>query len=245
MNRMLALLGMCCLLAAGTAGAEEMLFVTGGMSPPLVYEEDGNLKGTDLDVLAAFCESRGIRPVFRAYPLKRAMAMTQENQAQGVFSVMKSSEREAFLVYPATPVNIVKTTVWTRKGTGIAIQSLKDLAGRKVGVILGYKYGPEFDAMSDVDKITVDAKDKLITLLAAGRLDLTLDSEQCFQFTRAKMGLKAEDFEPVYLISENPVYVAFTRAAGPRAEQLAGEFDRFMAEITANGRLETIRAKYR
>ena len=53
-------------ITPGLLWAESMIFVTGGMSPPYVYEENKAVLGMDLDVVAEFCKKNGITPESKA-----------------------------------------------------------------------------------------------------------------------------------------------------------------------------------
>jgi len=79
--------------------AEKMFFVTAGMSPPLVYKDKDKLTGMDLDVIAEFCKENGIRPEFKAFPWKRALANVKKGEADGIFTVFRTKEREKFLPF--------------------------------------------------------------------------------------------------------------------------------------------------
>ncbi len=146
------LLLLASLVFPGLLWAESMIFVTGGMSPPYVYEENKAVLGMDLDVVAEFCKKNGITPEFKAYPWKRALVNVEDGTAHGVFSLFQTKDREEFLYYPTVPVNTIRTVIIARKDRHIKINSLDDLKGKSIGVITEYKYGPEFDSIEGLNK---------------------------------------------------------------------------------------------
>jgi polar amino acid transport system substrate-binding protein len=233
-------------LPAAPALAEKMIFVTGGMSPPYVYEKNDKIVGMDRDVLIRFCESKGIDPAFRSVPWKRALVEARHGRAHGIFSLFRSDEREAFLHYPETPINSVRTVVVGRKADNLTINGLEDLKGLRIGVLHAYKYGPEFDNLAGLDKIYCRDKRELITLLDRKRVAVTMDAADVFNFKVREYGFDRSKFEFLHLVRKNPVFAAFSKAGlGERGRQLASEFSHFFHRLEASGELKTIRNNYR
>ncbi|WP_276571904.1 substrate-binding periplasmic protein [Desulfonema magnum] len=214
------------------------------MSPPLVYKDKDKLKGMDLDVIVEFCKQNGIRHEFKAFPWKRALMNIKEGEADGIFTLFRTKEREEFLYYPSVPINTVKTVIWARKESGIKIRELNDLKSHSLGVIAGYKYGSQFDNLKELKKTFCDTKEQLIKMLNKQRFDLAADSEACFKFMCKKIGLEQSKFEIVYVLTQNPVYFAFSKSLGERGAVLAEKFSQFMKLLQENGALEQIRNHY-
>lgn len=246
MNKLFPLLCFATILLPFTALSETMTFVTGGMSPPLVYEENGKVIGTDVEVVKKFCDQNGIVPNFKAYPWKRALKYAQDGEACAVFSLFRTQDREQFLYYPSEPINSVKTVVIADKKKGFKISSIDDLKGKSLGVLAGYKYGPEFDDRTDLDKTVVNNKEQLLRLLANGKVDAILNSEAVFYFNCKQYGFDANLFETVHIIRENLIYVGFSKTALPeKGQTLAEKFDQFMKGLRESGELERIYQEYR
>lgn len=228
------------------AAAEEMLFVTGGMSPPYSYQKGDAVVGMDVDTVKQFCESKGITAVFRAVPWKRALIEAEQGRAQGIMSMFRTDERENFLYFPDTPVNSVRTVVIGRKGEDVKVNSLDDLEGLRIGVLHAYKYGPEFDNLEGLNKVFCRDKRELITLLDRGRVAVTMDAADVFNFKVKEYGFDRSKFEFLYQVRENPVFIGFSKAAlGERGQQLAAEFNAFFNELKDSGKLEEIRKPYK
>ena len=232
------------LLIAPLSFAEKMSFVTSGMSPPLVYNDKDKLTGMDLDVIVKFCKKNGITPEFKAFPWKRAIMTIKKGNADGIFTLFRTQEREEFLYYPSVPINTVKTVIWTRKGSEIKIREFKDLKGYSLGVIAGYKYGTQFDSLKELKKTSCNTKEQMIKMLDKRRFDLAIDSEACFKFMCKQIGLEQKGFEIVYVITENPVYFALSKTLGKRGADLAGKFSLFIKLLKENGVLKQIRDHY-
>lgn len=237
------LIGAVC---SAPAMAEQMIFVTGGMSPPYAYQEEGKVVGMDTDVLIRFCESKGIAPEFRAVPWKRALIEAQQGRIHGIFSLFRSDERDQFLYFPETQINSVRTVVIGRKADNLTIDGLEDLKGLRVAVLHAYKYGPEFDDMAGLNKIYCRDKRELITLLDRERVDVTMDAADVFNFKVREYGFDRAKFEILHQVRTNPIFVAFSKAGlGERGQELAAEFGDFFQKLEESGELENIRDDYR
>ncbi|MBU0909812.1 MAG: transporter substrate-binding domain-containing protein [Proteobacteria bacterium] len=226
---------------------EKMLFFTGGISPPLVFEKNGRIVGMDVDTVSEFCKYQQITPEFKAYPLKRALEMMKTPDAQGIFTIFRTPEREEFLQFPETPINTVTTVIIGLKGSNVKIGKMDDLKNIKLGVIHGHKYGPLFDNYQGLNKYPVRDKSVLIRLLAAGdRVDAIINSEAVFEYECMEFGYDINRFEKLYTVAENPVYIGFSKKAlgDERAAELAEKFSEFMKEIAGNGKLKNMREKY-
>lgn len=225
--------------------AETMLFVTGGMSPPYVYEESGQIRGMDVDVIKKFCAANDITPKFEAYPWKRSLMLTERGGAHGIFSLFRTDEREKFLYYPDVPINHVKTVVIGLRENNYTVNSLEDLKGHNIGVISGYKYGPDFDEMEGLNKSFCKDKRELITMLDRGRVDVTMDAEAVFWFKVNEYGFDPDKFEILHVVTSNPIYVGFSQPAlGERGKVLADKFETFFNTLKENGSLKEIRSQY-
>ncbi len=74
---------------------------------------------------------------------------------------------------------------------------------------------------------------------------MIIDTEAVFKFLGPKHGLNMDNFEIVYEVVTNPIYVGFSKKAlGERGAVLAHEFDQFLRESETNGLLAKIRSKY-
>jgi polar amino acid transport system substrate-binding protein len=226
---------------------EKLLFLTGGISPPLVFEKDNEILGMDVDTIVEFCKPNGIKPEFKAYPLKRTIEMIKNGEGHALFTIFRTAEREEFLRFPLVPINTVRTIIIGLKGSDIQITSLDDLKRIRLGVIDGHKYGLLFDNFEGLNKHPVRDKSVLIRLLAAGnRIDAIINSEAVFEYECRELGYDLNLFKPIYTVAENPVYIGFSKKAlgDERAAELAKRFSEYMQEIQENGTLKSIREKY-
>lgn len=231
-------------LAPMIALAEKMIFVTDGQSPPLVFKDNGKFVGSDVEIVTEICKRAGIEPEIHDYPLKRALMMTEKGEAAGIFTIFRTEERDQFLYFPEETINTVRTMVIGRKYSGFRINSLEDLRDKAIGVMDGRKYGPEFDNIPGLKKEFLKTKEQMILMLNKGRVDVILNSEEPFKHEVRKMGIE-DKFEMLYLVRENPVYVAFSKTLGEKGEKLSKVFSEALKQMKADGTYEKILNKYR
>lgn len=227
-----------------SAWSEKLFFVTGGISPPLVWEENSKILGSDAEIVAEICKQLKIEYDIDGFPLKRSLRMVEKGEAAGIFTIFRTEERDNYIWFAEELINIVKTMVIARKGSGFKINSLNDLKGKRIGVIEGHKYGPEFDSYQGLKKDFCKEKEELHRMLDKGRVDMILDSEAPFRFLTKKNGT-ADRFEMLFLVKKNPVYVAFSKTLGKKGEELAKTFSEALKKMKADGTYEKILNRYR
>src|SRR5258708_93779 len=87
-----------CLLGMGAASAEELRFNTEDF-PPFNYAAKGKVTGPTHDLIEKICAAMERQCLFELLPKRRVVENAQNGEVDGIFSIGKSSEREAFLRY--------------------------------------------------------------------------------------------------------------------------------------------------
>jgi len=107
------------------------------------------------------------------YPWKRAIVMLKKGKADALFSANYTQDRTAFAFYPEEPIVISPWIMWVRKENPLKFESFEDLIGKKVGVVRGYSYTPEFWSFIKKHKIYAEVVNDEMNFkkLSAGRVD--------------------------------------------------------------------------
>jgi polar amino acid transport system substrate-binding protein len=215
--------------------------------PPKIYKEDGVLKGTYVDIISAVCERMNYKAEFISYPWARVLIVAQNGSVDAIFPPLKSAEREEFLIFPSEPVSYTRNVIFSRKNSNLNIKQLSDLKGLMVGVNDRYSYGQIFDDFKKNLNLDLSrTEDMQISKLAessAKRMDVAAGSEEVFLFLMKKRGLR-DNFKILYTISESPSYVAFSKARGVKAKDLANKFSKAFLELKKEGVIAKINKKY-
>lgn len=139
------------LIAWPVSSTERALrFVTQSFAP-FSYEESGQAAGPAVDIMRAVCDTAGVRCLFSVMPWRRAVAEVQNGQADGLFPLLPSRDREKTLWLSAPLLS-------TAYGFFVPIRSRwhyrapADLAGMTLGV-----YGPSGTA-SALQEVTAQSR---------------------------------------------------------------------------------------
>lgn len=72
--------------------------------PPYIYEESGSLKGVAVEIIQEVF-SRMNQPInISVLPWARAIKQIQSNQADGIFTIYKTEDREKFVDFSLEPL---------------------------------------------------------------------------------------------------------------------------------------------
>lgn len=227
--------------------AEKAVFVSLENLPPKIYKEDGQLKGTYVDIIREVCKQLNIEPEFQLYPWKRCVKMVKIGKADAIFPPFLTQERTEFLYFPSEPMSFTKNVIVAMKKNNIKMKTFDDMKGLVVGVNIGYSYGPEFDTHKKDLKLDYCTDEKMqIRKLAAEnpkRMDIAVASEEPFKFMSKKLGL-SDKFEVIFVLSEKPSYVAFSKATGEKGKLLSEKFSKTLGRLKKEGIIQKIEDKY-
>ncbi|AFY01109.1 substrate-binding periplasmic protein [Bdellovibrio bacteriovorus] len=245
MSRFLVLLGVWWF--AMSARAEKIVFATYDDIPPKVYREGTELKGTYIEIIREICKRMNVEPVFETYPWPRAEVMTETGKVDALFPPFMTDERKKVYYFTEEPVTYTRNMAFALKKRKVKVTGLEDFKKLTVGVNDRYSYGPVFDAFKK--KLRLDhstTQEMLVKKLSASdvkRVDVVIASEEAFWFLVKRMGYK-DVFEQVYVVSENPSYVVFSKAAGKSHQQMAERFNKTLVQFKKEGGVKRINDKY-
>lgn len=215
--------------------------------PPKIYKENGILKGTYVEIIQAVCKRMNCEPDFQLYPWARAIAMVKSGEIDAIFPPLKNKEREEYLIFPSEPMSYTRNVIFGRKNSGLKIDKLSDLKHLVIGINDQYSYGEAFDDYKKFLNLDVSRTEELQIKKLANksqiRMDVAAASEEAF-LSQVKRLHNANDFEILYTISENPSYVAFSKAGGKKANRLAKKFSETLGQLKKEGLIDKINEKY-
>lgn len=225
---------------------EKITFASPENIPPKIYMENGVLRGTYVDIITAVCKRMKVEPVFAQYPWPRAVAMVKNGKVDAIFPPLKTPDREEFLYFPSEPLSYTRNVIFARKVRNIKIKKLSDLKNYIVGVNDQYSYGPSFDNYKHNLTVDISRTEEMqinkLTHQGQIRMDVAAASEDAFKYISAKMG-HSKDLEVVYVISEAPSYVAFTKARTEN-KKFAQEFSKVLKQLRKEGVIQEINDRY-
>lgn len=142
--------------------------------PPYQIVDGNKVGGFNAWVVREVLDRLGKQGEFAAYPWARTIHMMESGNVSGLFSIEYKGDRERFAKFPDEELSRSHWVFWTRKESGISVDSWEDIQGRAVGVVGGYSYTSEFwEKMQTASKVEVVSSDEQnLMKLSRGRLDV-------------------------------------------------------------------------
>lgn len=201
------------------------------------YEDATNADGSGFywDLIRAVYSSTEYDLELQTFPYSRAVAMVESKRAD--LWVASYADEEDFAIYPkyAFDADDVSALYLSSK-YGDVTES--DLAGKRVGWVLGYGYDEYLDV--PMTPSPVPNRDVAIQLLQAGRVEFFLDAAWELEAILDDLPAGRQAEFSYNSIKPLPLYMAF--ADTPKGRRLAQVWDDRMEEMHARGELQAIYA---
>ncbi len=179
MRRVLSILTTWLLLGAAQVSAAQWRFVTEDF-PPFTYPADAPLStdaGVDaggplVEVVQTVCVRLQQDCTITLYPWRRALRLAEQGQADGIFTLVRSPQRQQ--IFHITRMLVTSHySVFARDDSTFVFHQPSDMAGRRVGVYgpsgTSYVLSERLKAVPDVDfHLTADNR-RLLRMLQSGR----------------------------------------------------------------------------
>lgn len=213
-----------------SAQEQEITFVYENY-PPYEFPTDSGPDGITASRIKEVCKRLGYRPRFVFAPWARALKLVKTGKVDGIFSIRKNKDREAFLSYTSSLVAKAEDRIFSLKGRLPPIQNLEDLKKFSIGVVKGYSYGNQFDHHKSLKKEFSSENTSLIFRLNKGWLDTVVMNREVFKHYSKIANLSAERFtmQP-YVITSQELFVAFSRKA-PNWKKFTHEFSEELKKL--------------
>lgn len=153
--------------------------------PPYIFEKDKIPQGTVTEDLPLIL---GVKPediVYKFIPWKRALYEVEQGSAD-IIGPMLVDPKKSYVLY-TSPVMAGEISLWTsvknRKVGDMVWEKPKDLDGFRLGFILGYFYGEDFEKyLKDprVEKVHVKDVTQALNMLKRGHIDIFVGLDAVF-----------------------------------------------------------------
>lgn len=210
---------------------------------PYQYEEDGELKG----FVAAIVEEafkRMEQPVsIKLYPFARAHKMVRNGDADGIFTVAKTAERETFAYYPPEVLIWQTMALFVKADSPLGFDGdFAKLRDSRVGVIYKYRYGKVFDDVVDSGTLRnvkpTNSAESNAKMLVAGRIDYWMSNRELAVFVLNKLRLTEAVRELQPAVQTLPTYLMFSKKRDTAT--LCQRFGEELQKMRANGSYDKI-----
>ncbi len=243
MKKLLFALAVVLLMATMGSTNDKIISSASDPWPPFVDPNHPKM-GISIEVVSAAFKTQGYEFKHKIIPWARA----EDGVKKGIIDILpntwKTEKREGYLMY-STPYAFNEVKFIKRKGDTFEYNGLDSLAGKKVGIMLGYGYSDDFMNATTFKRETTSEFISNIKKLDSKRIDLTLEDEIVARNKITKKTpelLNKIEFTKNFL-SSNGLYVT-SGLKNPRHKELIDAFNKGLEEIKSNGTLEKIFKSY-
>ncbi|WP_018610228.1 substrate-binding periplasmic protein [Uliginosibacterium gangwonense] len=239
-------LGLLTLILPASAQNKPLTLVSFDYPPFMNVQEGKPATGLMIEVINEAFKRIGKPYKMEFYPLARDFQMLDAGEADALFTVKKTPERETNYLFPKESVLSQDYVFFVLKDSPVEFKGdLKSLANASIGVVNKVSYGSVFDAAAqrgDFKKLEVaPTYEANFKKLLAKRMDVVVCSRiPGFAFLKE---LNATQQVKVIgpPIETTQSYIMFSKKAGPA---LVAEFDKAMAAMRSDGTRAKLDKKY-
>ncbi len=225
---------LCILLTfTGLSHAEEENYTIATFPIPLMVEDENT--GVFIDLTKEIAKRSQINITIKVLPPKRTAKLFHDNNFHGFFpalDVMVTKE-----IAKSDPIYIKKDFAFT-KNDRPPVNGITDLAGKKVGITLGYPYAKQITNNSTFTIMTAQNDIANMKKLDAGRIDIFVVEEKSGLTAIQQSGKNNISYQSSQPLSSQDVYYAFQ--ADKTGKHLASLFSKALAEIKKDGTFNRI-----
>ncbi len=234
-----ALLGLTGVLIHG----QEIIRVSSGEWPPYFSKELPH-GGVISQVVSEAFDLQDISVEYGYFPWKRSMQYAQSGRWDGSVGWKNTPDRAKHLLF-SEPVATIKPVFFHLKSHPFEWSSAIDLAGKKLGGIIGYDYGIMFTGAETFGIITVTrltSEQQLFKNLLAGRFEAFISNLKVGNFIMNKhlspkeASLITHHPLPIYAY---PIHMTFSKKLA-NSERLRKTFNAGLKRLIDNGRYDQI-----
>ena len=234
--RAMVLLGM--LLSAHDAWAQKLRLAGDAWAP---YADVSLLNGgLSIDLIRTALGRAGYTTEYEQVPWARAIHGVGEGRYDILINAWYSEDRTHIGQFSGEYL-INRLRFLKRKSSTIDYQNLPQLHPYSIAVVRSYAYSPEFDADTELKKVLVASFSTAARMLAAGRVELTVEDEYAARFALSREPDDVRnnvEFLPKSL-SENSLHILVS-LKNPDHARIVADFDKAIAAMKADGTYEQL-----
>ena len=227
------------MISAGGVASGEHLRMVGDAWPPFTSKNLPN-NGLAVDLVDTALRRAGYTTEFVEVPWARVLRGMELGDYDLTVAAWYSEDRTRYGVF-SEPYLVNRIRFIRRKGLPPIYTSLADLRPFSIAVVRGYSYSPEFDNDKTLTKVPVLEFGMGARMLAAGRVQLTLEDELVAQYHLNRDLREVRDaleFLPMPL-TESGLHI-LVRRSHPQHQQIVFDFNRAIRAMRADGTYQQI-----
>jgi len=205
---------------------------------PYSAQFDDGPRGIAVDITRAAFAAEGVDVEFDVMNYDRGMALVREGLAIGCFDAPRTQEIENVFLWHDEPLFSAEGFFYATSDYTGRINSVDEVAGKKVGLTQGYGYGDVIDLNTVINKQYSKTDSIIIKKLIAKRLDFIVLYEKIADYLIPKLNVQGK-IKPVGKATYIDLYIAFSKGHS-EGKKFRDIFSRGLRQIKNDGTYQKI-----
>lgn len=225
---------------------EKVLKAVFNYYPPYEYyvKKENVIKGINYETVRNVFSILGVKVIFEEYPWERCLTMIRKGDADAIFSLLYSKEREEYMYFIEENISFEENVFFTLKDLNIKWDgNIESIRKYKIGCVKGYVYGKIFDEEKNLEKFFFKDDETIIKMLMNRRIDIGVGNIYVIKFIINELNLNQNNF--TFLkpsISKNPLFIAFSKLKISKG--FVKEFNETLVKFKRSNQYKDLLIKY-
>ena len=231
---------------AGAQGDKQLNFNDNEWPPYFVGD-----RGLARELLETCLPPTGYTPRFSAVTVEQMFPALMNGVLDG-HVMSRTPERERYVEFGSEPLFRDSYHPIVRRGSGLRVQSLRDLDNVRLAHLSGVRYSPEYleyvHARRDSGTVVeVSSNDEMLRLLLDGKVDAFVSLASSTRWLASRWNARDKIEVLPFEIKNSDYYLGLTKTSrriGADRRQVLARFDACLAAMKADGRYQKLLETY-
>ncbi len=231
-------------VAFHVSGANTKLHCATNDFAPYGFEENGQLKGIEVELIQEIAQRLDIQIEVEMLPWKRILRSMEVGAIDCMFAAFRTEERLVYMDYTNVPIHVSSLVFYVHKENPIRFKTMADLKDLTIGLVDGFTTSPDFDKAFQQKLFTIQGSKDVqasFQMLDRERVDTVLFNRHVGAYALKQEGLTSIVPLPTPLTATS-AYLTFSKKNN--LSHLVPHFDSVLFELLTDGTYSEIFQKY-